>query len=333
MKKLRVGVVGCRPIGYQHADAIADIEYAELVAGCDLSTVQLEEFTDKYEARWPNLQTYSDLGEMLTTADLDVVTVATGDNAHANLVVDSAHSGIKGIFCEKPLATNLADADRMIDACAANGTILSIDHTRRWTPIWTHAWQLIHEEKAIGPVQYIISHLTGPRAMLFRNGTHMLDIICYYANSSPEWVMAELEEGFEDYSEYRGDGGHDPDSEPAASGYIHFANGVRGFFPCGSKKAENLLYGRVDVFGSDGSITIDDTLTLSRGGEVEQLTPPRQAAHGIAAGTQELVRLVAEGGTPVSPGTDGIKSLEIIIGFLESQRRGSAPVTIASLRS
>ena len=333
MKKLRVGVVGCRPIGYRHADAIAGVEYAELVAGCDLSAEQLEEFTEKYGSRWPNLQTYSDLGEMLAEADLDIVTVATGDNAHANLVVDSARAGIKGIFCEKPLATNLADADRMIEACAASDTILSIDHSRRWIPHWTHAWQLIHEDGAIGTVQYIISHLTGARAMLFRNGTHMLDIICYYADSSPEWVMAELEEGFKDYTEYRGDGGKDPATEPAASGYIHFANGVRGFFPCGTKKAVGPGMGRVDIFGSDGHISIDDKITLSRGDNVEQIALPSQPSDGIIAGTQELVRLVAEGGTPVSPGTEAIKAVEITIGFLESQRRGSSPVTIASLRS
>ena len=333
MKKLRVGVVGCRPVGYLHADAIADIDYAELVAGCDLSGRQLQEFTEKYGSKWPGLQTYTDLGEMLASADLDIVTVATGDDAHANLVVDSARSGVKGIFCEKPLATNLADADRMIAACAANDTILSVDHSRRWISLWTHAWHLIHQEGVVGQVQYIISHLNGPRAMLFRNGTHMLDIICYYANSSPEWVMADLEDGFEDYTEYRGDGGHDPDSEPAASCYIRFANGVRGFFPCGSKKADGPPLGRVDVVGSDGVVTINEKLTLTKGNEVEQIAPPSQASEGIIAGTQDLVRLVAQGGTPVSPGTEAIKALEITIGFLESQMRGNAPVTIASLRS
>ena len=77
-----------------------------------------------------------------------------------------------------------------------------------------------------GDVKYIIGTLNGRRAMLFRNGTHLIDAICYYADSEPEWVFAELEAGYEDYSEYRGDGGHKPETEPSASGYIHFKNGV-----------------------------------------------------------------------------------------------------------
>ena len=331
MDKLRVGVVGCRGIGIRHAAALTDLDNAELVAGCDLSTELLAEFADSHRSRWPNLQTYTNSAEMLASADLDIVTVATGDNAHADLVVDSANTGVRGIFCEKPLATNLADADRMLAACAANDTIFSVDHTRRWQPNWTHAWHLIHDEGVIGVVQYIIAHLTGTRAMLFRNGTHMFDIICYYADSDPVWVMADLEEGYEDYSEYRGDGGHEPATEPAASGYIRFANGVRGFFPCGSKKAGNTGM-RVEIVGSEGEILIGETLTIVREGNSERIRPPEQESEGITAGIQELVRLVADGGIPVSPGTEAIKAVEIIVGFLESQMRGNVRVEIASLR-
>ena len=91
--------------------------------------------------------------------------------------------------------------------------------------------------------------------------------------------------------------------------------------------------GRVDVFGSDGNISIGDDITLSRGDKVEQRALPSQPSDGIITGTRELVRLVAEGGIPVSPGTEAIKALEITMGILESQRRGSAPVAISSLRS
>ena len=61
---------------------------------------------------------------------------------------------------------------------------------------------------------------------------------CYllFCRSTPGWVFAELEDGYEDYTEYRGDGGHDPKTEPSAHGYIHFENGVRAFYVGGSKK-------------------------------------------------------------------------------------------------
>ena len=144
---------------------------------------------------------------MLAAENLDVVTVATSDHRHADLVVDAANAGVKGIFCEKPMATSVADADRMMEATERNGTILSIDHTRRWQPLWRHTHDVVVGGGSIGDVQYVIGTLSGGRAMLFRNGTHLVDAICYFADSEPEWVSAELEDGYEDYNEYKGDGG------------------------------------------------------------------------------------------------------------------------------
>ena len=142
---------------------------ASLTAACDLDEATLREF----EQRWPDadLTLYRDHREMLARESLDIVTVATSDHRHADLVVDAANAGAKGIFCEKPLATNLADADRMIAACDANNTTLSVDHTRRFMPLWRYAKEEIVDQGVIGPVQYVVGTLSGPRAMLFRNGT------------------------------------------------------------------------------------------------------------------------------------------------------------------
>ena len=102
---------------------------------------------------------------MLAQENLDIVTVATSDHRHADLVVNAANAGAKGIFCEKPMATNLADADRMLEAVERNGTILSIDHTRRWQPMWRHTKEEIVGAGEIGEVKYIIGTLNGGRAM------------------------------------------------------------------------------------------------------------------------------------------------------------------------
>ena len=45
-----------------------------------------------------------------------------------DIVVDAANAGVKAIFCEKPLATNMVDAQRMVDACQRNGVFLSGSH-------------------------------------------------------------------------------------------------------------------------------------------------------------------------------------------------------------
>ena len=91
--------------------------------------------------------------------------------------------------------------------------------------------------------------------MLFRNHTHVIDLIQFLAESPPE-VIAELEPGFEDYgTAYRGDGGNEPATEPAANYYVAFENGVRAYVT-GMKDtvaADVLLH----LIGPEGRLNID----------------------------------------------------------------------------
>ncbi len=327
MAKLRVGVIGCSGIGTTHASGLVGLPNVELAAGCDFVQSTLDAFKAKYQGNWDNISLYTNHNQMLENEDLDVVTVATSDHRHADLVVDAANAGVKGIFCEKPMATNIIDADRMLEAAEKNGTILSIDHTRRWQPLWRHTREEIIGGGRIGDVRYVIGTLSGGRAMLFRNGTHCVDAICYFADSTPEWVSAELEDGYEDYNEYKGDGGHDPSTEPSAHGYIHFENGVRGYYAGGPKNTPSGF--RCEIVGTNGYILISDKgATIHQGDDVEKIEAPTWDVVGIPAGVQETVKLVAEGGEPVSPGSEGHKVVEIIIGFLTSQQNDNGKVRL-----
>ena len=333
MQKLRAAVIGCRGVGRAHASGLVGLPNAELVAACDLLQPALDGFQEDWKDTWHNLGLYTNHREMLEKENLDIVTVATSDHRHADLVVDASNAGVKGIFCEKPMATNLADADRMVETAERNGTILSIDHTRRFTPLWRHTKEEVIDAGEIGTVHNIIGTLNGPRAMLFRNGTHMIDAICYLADSDPEWVSAELEDGYEDYTEYRGDGGHDPKTEPSAHGYIHFANGVRGYYAGGPKTA--IWSGvRLEIVGTTGYILIGNHgSTIYRQDTVETIEAPKWEVEGIPAGVRELVSLLTEGGEPKSPARAALNVVEIMIGFLESQRQGNGKVTLPNPRT
>jgi len=325
MAKYRVAVVGCTGIGNAHTTGFADLPNVELVGACDIVPGVLDKFVERWQSQWEDITKYTDHQEMLKNEKLDIVTVATSDHRHADIVVNAANAGVQGIFCEKPMATSLVDADRMVEACENNNTILSIDHTRRWRPLYRNTRELIRAG-AIGRLRYIVKQHTGARAMLFRNGTHKLDLICFFAESSPQWVTAELEAGYEDYWEYKGDGGHDPKTEPSAIGDIHFENGVRAFY-IGDKQASGPS--RAEIVGSDGYILIDDQKAeIYKGDSREQIQPEVWPKDGISTGIEELVNLLDSGGEPISPGKEAHKTVEIMIGFLESQRRGNAKVTI-----
>ena len=77
------------------------------------------------------------------------------------LLLMHANNGVKGIFCEKPMATSVEDAKRMLDASEKNGTYLSIDHTRRWQPLWRHTKDEVVDGGQIGDVRYVIGTLSG----------------------------------------------------------------------------------------------------------------------------------------------------------------------------
>ena len=138
MDNYKVAVIGCGGIGQKHAQGAIGLANVEVVAGCDLSAEISLTFKEKWKDQWPNIALYDDHNKMFEVEKPNIVTIATPDNRHADLVVAAANAGARGVFCEKPLATTLDDADRMITACEKNGTILSVDHTRRFNPLWRH---------------------------------------------------------------------------------------------------------------------------------------------------------------------------------------------------
>ena len=246
MKTYNSAIVGLTPIGARrpaedaetplygtmprsHAAAYHRHPQTNVTAVCDIRPQALEDFKAQWGDVWPDMRLYTDYNEMLQQEPLEIVSVVTPDHLHADITVAAAEKGVKAILCEKPIATTLADADRMIAAAEANNVLLSVEHTRRWSPVFQKARELARQGD-LGKLRIVVSNMYSPRSMLFRNGTHMVDMIVFFADSEPSWIFAELEEGFDYFTEYKSDGGHDPSSDPGASAYIHFANGVRAFY-------------------------------------------------------------------------------------------------------
>jgi predicted dehydrogenase len=319
---------------YSHASALAAIPNAEIVAVCDLFPEAIDRFTGLWGERWPNLRTYTDVNAMLASEEIDILGICTPDDRHAGIFVDASNRGIPAILCEKPLATTLADADRMIAAAEANGTIAAVEHTRRWDPYYHRVKELIGAG-VIGEVKTVVGTMHGPRAMLFRNGTHTVDLMCYYAGASPTHVFAQLEDGFDDFTEYRGDGGHDPASEPGASAYIAFANGVRGFYN-GTKGSP--AYHEWDIAGSKGRIRISPTVAElwtyeeSIGEMVQRAFPAGMVMTGAIQGAYLELMAALENSTPVrSTPREARDTVAILIGMLASHQAGNRLIELDRL--
>jgi len=303
-----------------HAAAYHRHPQTELVAVCDIRQEALDACREDWNDVWPELRCYTDYQEMLEQEQPDLVSVATPDHLHADITVDACAGSARAVLCEKPIATTLADADRMIAAAEESRTLLSIEHTRRWDPGYHAARELVRSGE-IGPLRSITASLHSRRAMLFRNGTHSIDAICFFAASDPLWVFAELEEGFDHFTEYKSDGGHDPATDPAASAYIQFANGVRGFFD--SLKI-TMPGSQVEVQCDEGRLEVSDReVVLVQGSShwerSRKAIPIDSFMYTLQLGAvAELVRVLEEGGELVSPAREARKTLQIMLGILKS---------------
>lgn len=194
MTKYRAGIIGRTGGGdYGHGldRAFEGIPDVEVVAIADNNSTGLRDAGKRL--RLENL--YLDFHQMLERERLDLVVVAPRwVDCHAEMVVAAAESGVRGIFCEKPLAATLAEADVMVHACERNGVRMVVAH-RRACAYEQHAKRLV-DEGAIGQVHTMRAHGKSDHragAMdLTVLGTHMMDSMRYIANSNVSWAYGHV---------------------------------------------------------------------------------------------------------------------------------------------
>ena len=165
--------------------------------------------------------------------------------------------------------------------------------------------------------------------MLFRNTSHLIDTILMLTESRPEWVIADLDPGFENYFAYRGDGGRDPSGDPGGSFYIRFESGARAMVSA-SKNTPPGFY--LELYGERGRMRLHDQegMTLTFNNESHTAPPPQSDAPiGTPAAIAELIRCL-DGDIPtVSCGpAEARLTLQTLLAFLASQRTGHCPAPL-----
>src|SRR5690606_11244699 len=123
MKTLRAGLIGAGSFGELHLQAYQAIPGVEVVAVCDSNKERLGEITGKYQVA----RTFTDFRDLCRLPELDLVSIATPENAHLEPVLEAARAG-KHIFLEKPIATSLEDSQKMVDATSQAGVFLMVGH-------------------------------------------------------------------------------------------------------------------------------------------------------------------------------------------------------------
>ena len=141
MSRLRVAVIGVGHLGQHHARLFAEMPDVELVGVVDTRTGRAEEIAGKCGTR-----AFSNADDVRSM--VDAVTVAVPTQAHVDVAMPFVTQGT-AVLVEKPLASSLADADRLIAAAAQRGSVLAAGHTERFNPAVTAAWPGISDPRFI----------------------------------------------------------------------------------------------------------------------------------------------------------------------------------------
>lgn len=197
MNKVGFGVIGTGIFGENHALVYSRLPEAELVAVCDINAERARAIAERYTARaW-----YTDHEQLLKHSDIQAVSIATPDFAHREIAVAAAHAG-KHILCEKPLATNVKDAQDIVDAAHKAGVKLMVAYHNRVSPPFVAAKQSI-DAGEIGKPAYGYIRLSNttwvPMEMLSWGskssalwflGSHTIDMMHYLLQDKVRRVYA-----------------------------------------------------------------------------------------------------------------------------------------------
>ncbi len=126
---VRVGIIGCGGIANgKHMPALSKLKNVRMVAFCDIIEKKALAAREKFGT--PDCAVYTDYKKLLEDKSIDVVHVLTPNRSHSFITVDALEAG-KHVMCEKPMAINSAEAQKMLDAAKRTGKKLTIGYQSR----------------------------------------------------------------------------------------------------------------------------------------------------------------------------------------------------------
>jgi predicted dehydrogenase len=344
-RRVRVGIIGCGGIARRHALALTSIPEADLVACCDIDEARARALAAEHGVAG----VFTDAERMLGSGEVEAVSICTPHPAHGPLLIAAAGSGVHAIV-EKPLTTDLAEADRMIEAARAAGIKFGTIFQRRFFPAAQRIRRAIDDGR-LGTVTLgeCFARLRRDRAYFARDAwrgrwdtegggalmnqaVHVVDLLQWYMGPASEVYgrWATLKHG--DYIEV----------EDTVVATVAFAGGALAVIEAATTYDPPFGF-RVAVHGTSGA-----TVSLEESPELEQAytdvwtfdgEEERRAAwvreergrpgfpefHRLQL--RDFVRAVIEDRDPAVTGEEGRKSLEIIQAIYQTQRT-RRPVTL-----
>ncbi|RDW16966.1 gfo/Idh/MocA family oxidoreductase [Oceanobacillus arenosus] len=332
MTKLRVAVIGCGSIAkYRHLPEYALNPNVEIVAVCDLVEERAMATAEKYQAT-----AYTDYETLLKTEKLDAVSVCLPNYLHAPVSIAALNAG-NHVLCEKPMATSIEEAEQMIEAANKNNKKLMIGHNQRFVPSHQKAKQLI-EKGEVGKIysfRTAFGHggpegwsIDGKDSWFFNKdqafigamgdlGVHKADLLRYILGEEFVEVGAFVETSAKENTNV----------DDNAVFILKSASGVIGTLAASwayTAKEDNSTI----IYGENATLRLEDHPDFSlivqhKNGEVVKYELGGIQSNEAGGQTtthviEHFVDAILNNKEPLINGVEGKKSLEVILGAIES---------------
>lgn len=198
---IRVGIAGLGRSGWDiHAHLLELADRYQITAVVDADPARRQEAVDRFDC-----QAYTEYEQLLADPTVELVVIALPSFIHADSSIAALEAN-KHVVCEKPMATSLADADRMVEAAQRTGKVLTIFQQRRYGPDFVKVREVINSGVLGRIVQIRTTESRFGRrwdwqtlqkfggGSLNNTGPHFLDMaLQLFGDSYPESVFCQLD--------------------------------------------------------------------------------------------------------------------------------------------
>ncbi|MBF0330177.1 MAG: Gfo/Idh/MocA family oxidoreductase, partial [Nitrospirae bacterium] len=154
---------------WSHVAAYERCKDTELAAAVEINPDNIETFKKQY----PQTPVFSSVREMMESMSVDIVSICTPTDDHHSVLEELVAYPIRAIFCEKPFAGSLTQAEQMIRLCEGKNIVLAVNHTRRWDEGYISVRDMIRNGK-VGDIKTVNAVYSG---QIFNIGTHLIDTV------------------------------------------------------------------------------------------------------------------------------------------------------------
>lgn len=190
--KISILVVGCGNMGSSHARAYHKLEGFELIGLVDKNP----EIREKLSEELGGIDQFDDFDTALAAKKPDALAVCTYPGTHAELTLKALEAGAH-VFCEKPLAPNIKDAEAMVTAAKKHDKKLVIGYILRVHPSWKKFIEIAQglgkplvmrmnlNQQSSGSTWHTHKRILDSMSPIVDCGVHYVDVMCQMTRSKP----------------------------------------------------------------------------------------------------------------------------------------------------